>query len=153
MKEKYLKYKGNIKSLLALGTTFSAIGLFAAIGGSLLFGILLLVSGMISLFFAYKLKIETVKIETYCKEKCPICNNTISYSMETKFYLADNLVSEEDFNKCNKYVDKIKREIHYYKCIEDNFCMTIIHSYLITNTKQKQLNDKISLDFNYNFDY
>ena len=150
-KELYIKHKKIIKTFLALGTTVGAIGLFAFISETSFSGLIAFLLGLLVLYFAYKSKKITIEIEKYCLDKCPLCDELVNKSEEIRYYVADNLVDEETFNK--QLNNKIKRHIYYYKCEKCNFCMTIIKSYLYTNTKEKELNDKIQLDFEYNGDY
>ncbi len=151
MKEKYIKYKKQIRSFLSLGTTFSALGLFGFIGKSIIGAIVLSILGIITLLFTFYLKKKTIEIEKHCKNKCLICNNNISYSSIEKHYISNNLVSKEDFDKTNN--NKTKMLIEYYKCIDCHFCLTIITSTIINNNKEKIINPKINMDFDYNGDY
>jgi len=114
-------------------------------------GLFAILFGAFVLYLAYKSKKITLEIEKNCLEKCPICNENIIKSEEIRYFVADNLVNEETFNCQNN--NKIKRHIYYYKCKDCHFCMTIIKSYLYTNNREKQLNDKIQLDFDYEGDY
>lgn len=150
-KEIYIKHKKRIKSFLALGTTVSAISLFAIFTEISISGAIGFIFGLIVLYFAYKSKKITLEIEKYCLKQCPICNEEIIKTEEIRYFVADNLVNEEAFNSQKN--NKIKRHIYYYKCEKCNFCMTVIKSYLYTKTKEKELNDKVQLDFEYNGDY
>ena len=151
MKDKYIKHKKRIKSFLALGTTVSAIGLFAFITDLAISGLFAILFGLLVLFLANKSKGITVKIEKECLEKCIICNDPINKTIETRYYYSGNIINEEEFNKYSN--NKIKRIIYYYKCEKCNLCMTVIKSYLYVNNKEKEMNEKIELDFNYEGDY
>lgn len=149
MKEKYIKYKKNIRSFLGLGATVAVIGLFSLFTKLLVLGIILIVVGIGLLVLSAYFKKETVAIEKYSKEKCPICGDDVVYSTETRYYVGNNLSDEEEFNKETITYDKLKKVIHYYKCEKCNFCLTVIESYSYVYGKEKRLNDFVNMDFNY----
>lgn len=150
-KKNYLFHKKITRTFLGLGTTIGVLGLFTIISQSFIIGIILLLIGILFLFISYLSKKKNVTIENYCKKSCLICNNDITVETEIKYFVGNSLVDEETFNKVT--TEKILREVIYYKCIECKLCMTIIKSYLIINNNQKELNDKISIDFDYTGDY
>lgn len=150
-KKNYLFHKKITRTFLCLGTTIGVLGLFTIISQSFIIGIILLLIGILFLFISYLSKKKTVTIENYCKKSCLICNNDITVETEIKYFVGNSLVDEETFNKVT--TEKTLREVSYYKCIECKLCMTIIKSYLIINNNQKELNDKISIDFDYTGDY
>ena len=125
--------------------------LFALISETTFAGITGIIFGGIVLFLAYKSKKVTIEIENYCLTKCLICDDDILKTDEIRYYIGDNLVDKETFEKQTN--DKTKRIINYYKCEKCNFCMTIIKLYLYTGNKEKELNKKIQLDFEYSGDY
>lgn len=150
-KDKYIKNKKFIKSFLGLGTTIGIIGIYSVISKIILPGLITLLIGLLFLYFAFKSKKKTLEIEKYCLNRCPICDEEINKTEEIRYYIGDNLVDEETFNLQKN--NKLKRNIYYYKCEKCDFCMTIIKSYLYINNKEKPLNDKIQLDFDYKGDY
>ena len=150
-KEKYIKNKKLIRSFLGLGTTIAIIGIYSLISKFILPGLIALIIGLFVLFLAFRSKKITLEIEKYCLNKCPICDDEIVKTEEVRYYVGDNLVDEETFNSQKN--NKIKRNIYYYKCEKSNFCMTVIKSNLYTINKEKPLNDKVQLDFDYNGDY
>lgn len=153
MKEKYLKLKKKISSTLGLGTTISLIGLFSFFSKYYLVGSVFFLIGILILIFCYNFKKQSVFIEKYSMNKCPICDIPTINSSETRYYIGSILVSKEDFANSNNSIDKIIREINYYKCVECNFCLTIINSYFVRGTIKKQMNNKVSMDFNYENNY
>ena len=100
-KELYIKHKKRIKSFLTLGTTVSAISLFAIFTEISISGAIGFIFGLIVLYFAYKSKKITLEIEKYCLKKCPICDKEIIKTEEIRYFVADNLVNEEAFNSQN----------------------------------------------------
>ena len=153
MKEKYLKYKKYIRSFLALGVTVGSIGLFGLFSKNLLFGLILIIIGSLFLLLTTTFIKKTIKIEEECTKLCPCCKKEVVINEETRYYVSNNLVSEEDFNNFKGNFDKIKRVITYYKCQDCNFCFTIIKSYSYYGDKEIQLNDKRNMDFNYEGQY
>ncbi len=151
MKDKYLKYKKIIKSLLGLGTTIGLIGVFCLFSNIIILGIIITIIGIIILIITRLLKIKTIKIEEEGKKNCLICNDPTELVIENRYYVGDNLVDEDTFN--NYKSEKKRFEIYYYKCSKCNYCLTYIKSYLIINNKEKPLNDKLSIDFDYQGDY
>ena len=151
MREKYIKNKKMIKSYLGLGTTVCALGLFWLLSNNYIFGIVFLFLGIIFLLLSMKAKKVTVEIENKMLEKCINCNDDVIHEIKYKYFVSSALSTEEEFNK--KTNDKMKYEIHYYKCLKCKICMTIVKQYLYTDNKEKPLNDKISIDFNYNNEY
>jgi len=151
MKDKYKKLKKQIKTNLGLGTTLSLIGIFAIFSEMILFGVLLLIVGCLILGLTYILKKETIKLEEECKKTCFCCNKEVNHSIENRYFVNDNLVKKTIYDETSS--NKKRMEIHYYKCEDCNFCLTVIHTYLHMNNKEKQLNDKISMDFDYTGDY
>ncbi len=151
MKIKYLRNKKYLKSFLALGTTLSLLGFFCLISKIYFQGILICVLGIVFLLISNKCKGNLVKIENQMKTKCINCNENIIHETKFKYFVANALSNEEVFN--NKINDKYKLEINYYKCLKCNICMTIIKKIMYDNNKEKILNDKISIDFNYNNEY
>lgn len=151
MKNKYTKLKKQIKVNLGLGTTIGLIGIFSLFSDMILFGVLLFVVGGLILGFTYMLKRETVKLEEECKKTCLCCNKEINHIVENRYFIADNLVKKEKYDEAKN--NKKRMEIHYYKCEDCSFCLTVIHTYLYVNNKEKQLNDKTNMDFDYSGDY
>ena len=72
MKDKYLKYKKIIKSLLGLGTTIGLIGVFCLFSNIIILGIIITIIGIIILIITRLLKIKTIKIEEEGKKNCLI---------------------------------------------------------------------------------
>lgn len=151
MIEKYKKYKKLIRSFLCIGTMSGVLGVFCIFTESIFISLLLIILGVCVLIITYNLKKKTIKIENNFKTSCINCNKSTSFSSETKYYVLNKLVSEEEFNQCDK--EKTKMIFNYYKCIECHICMTIINSYLIINNNEKKLNDKINIDFSYEGNY
>ena len=151
MKDKYKKLKKQIKMNLGLGTTIGLIGVYAIFSKMILFGILFAFVGALILGIAFLLKKETINLEEVCKEKCYCCNKDVKHSIENRYYVNDNLVKKSVYDETLS--NKKRMEIHYYKCEDCNFCLTVIHTYLYYNNKEKQINDKVSMDFDYTGDY
>lgn len=151
MQEKYKKFKKQIKMNLGLGTTIGLIGIFSIFSDMVLFGILFTLVGALILGIAFLLKKETLSLEEACKEKCYCCNKDVNHSIENRYYVNDHLVKKSNYDEATN--NKKRMEIHYYKCEDCNFCLTVIHTYLIVNNKEKQLNDKVSMDFDYSGNY
>ena len=152
MKDRYSKLKKQIKTQLGLGTTVGAIGVFSLFSEMVLFGLILIFIGGIILFITYIMKKETKNLEEECKKTCITCGKEVKHSIENRYFIADNLVKKSDYDNANN--NKKRMEIHYYKCEDCSFCLTIIHTYICTlNNKEKQLNDKVNMDFDYTGDY
>lgn len=153
MKEKYLKYKKLSRSLLGLGTTLSLLGIFGLFSGfdALIFSIIVLILGIVNLIIYLLLKKKTQNIVSYCYKKCIICDKDIVNEIKIKYFINDKEITEEDFNNYGN--NKTKMVINYYKCYDCKLCLTVIKTYLINNNKEKELNDKINLDFEYEGDY
>ena len=150
-KKNYLFHKKITRTFLGLGTTVGVLGLFTIVGQSIIIGLILLLIGITFLFISYFSKKKTINIENYCKEKCLICNKNVTIETEIKYFVGNSLVDAETFNKV--VTEKILREVSYFKCVECKLCMTVIKSYFIINNNKKELNDKISIDFDYTGDY
>ena len=151
MKDKYIKLKKQIKMNLGLGTTIGLIGFFSVFSDMILFGIMLMIVGGLILGFTYILKRETVKLEEECKKTCFCCHKEVKHSIENRYYVNDNLVKKSNYDDVSS--NKKRMEIHYYKCEDCSFCLTVIHTYLYVNNKEKQLNDKVNMDFDYTGEY
>lgn len=150
MINKYLKYKKMIRSFLCLGVTITILGCFS-FQTNYFVGIILFLIGLIFLFITYFMKQQKTKIEEECKIHCISCGKNIINVTEEKYYILNKPVDKELFNSSN--CEKTKQVINYYKCNDCHLCLTVINTYLITNGKEKQLNDKINMDFDYNDNY
>ena len=152
MKDNYIKCKKKVRSLLGLGTTISLIGIYSMFSRYFVFGAISFVIGLIILFLCYKNKKETINIENYSLKQCPVCGKETTKVIETRYYIGSTIVTEDVFNN-SKSLDKVIREIEYYKCVESKFCLTKINSYLIRGNKKKPLQSKINMDFNFDNSY
>ena len=123
MKEKYINCKKKVRSLLGLGTTIGLIGIYSLFSKYFIFGAISLIIGVLFLLICYKNKKETINIENYSTKQCPVCGKEISKSAEIRYYIGSTLVNEEVFNNSNS-LDKVIREIEYYKCVDSKFCLT-----------------------------
>lgn len=150
MINKYLKYKKLLRSFLCLTVTITIIGCFS-LSSNILIGLVLIFIGIIFLLITCYIKYNKTKIEKKCTEHCIKCGDNIVNVTEEKYYILNKLVSKEEFIQSKK--EKSKKIINYYKCEKCHFCLTIINSYLIVNGKEKRLNDKINMDFDYNNNY
>lgn len=150
MINKYLKYKKLLRSFLCLSVTIIIIGCFCT-PSNFFMGLILIFIGIIFLIITFFIKNKKIMIEEQFKEHCIKCGkNTINIT-EEKYYVLNVPVTKEVFIQSNN--EKIKKIINYYKCDQCHICLTIIKSYLIVNGKEKQLNDKINIDFDYNNNY
>ena len=151
MKESYKKFKKQIRTFLGLGTTCGLLGLYSLFSKMVIFGIILLLAGIVILGITFLLKKESLKMEEESKKNCLCCGKDVTHTFENRYFINDCPVKKDDFEKEN--TNKKRMEIHYYKCDECRFCYTVIHTYLCINGKEKQLNDKTNLDFDYTGDY
>lgn len=157
MKNKYIKYKKQIRSFLSLGATLSLLGLLGIISKTYIFGVISLIIGIINLLlYLYNLSIIK-KIEERIKEECISCQNKTHTKELIRYFINGKITDVNDFNsKVNesdfKYT-KNKHIIHYYYCLDCKICLTEIMIYQIKNNKEILLSNKTSVDFNYNQDY
>lgn len=153
MKEKYIKYTKLSRTLLGLGTTLSLLGILGLFSGFeyLIFSLIVLFLGIVTLIIYLLIKKKTQNIVSYCYNKCIICDKNTNHQTNIKYYINDKEVLEEEYNNSN--TNKTKMIIDYYKCIDCKLCLTVINTFIINNGKEKQLNEKINLDFEYEGDY
>lgn len=156
MKNKYLKNKKMIRSCLSIGTTLLVISLFAFLSGSIYINmaIICLALGIVSLIITYLSYNSNKNIITSMKNNCPICNKEVTYSKQNKYFIDGVAVIENDFliNNNSDY-QKQKYIFEFYKCIECEYCLTIISIYCYKNQKESLKSQKINVDFNYKGNY
>ncbi len=154
MKNKYLKNKKMIRSCLSIGTTLLVISLFAFLSGSIYINmaVICLILGIISLVITYLSYNSNKIIITSMKKNCPICDKEVIYSKQNKYFIEGVAINENDFVIDDNH-QKQKYIFEFYKCIECEYCLTIISIYSYKNKKEALKSQKINVDFNYKGDY
>ncbi len=154
MKNKYIKNKKINRSCLSIGTTLLVLSIFAFLSGSIYINmaIICLILGFIFLVITCIALNQNKKLIEQMKLKCPICNKDIVYSKQIKYFVDGKAVIIEDFN-VNENNKKQKYVFEFYKCVDCEFCLTIISIYCYKKDKETLKSQKNNVDFNYKGDY